>query len=147
MSIKSGKRLYLFDFDNTLVNTAEIIRKHGYEYKFEYLRFYPRMLAYYRERQRRGHVCIVLTKRSHKSKGDIQAMFSRHGLRCIVVTVKAHWLKAFFVIIACTRWKVVLLDDMYCGEEWNTKKKLFFPFVIVPQRASIISHEKLFSIR
>jgi phosphoglycolate phosphatase-like HAD superfamily hydrolase len=140
-------KLVIFDFDNTLVNTGDVIRKYGYDYSFESLSIYEGMLSILRS-EMDGAECMILSARKRKWAGKIRKVISNFLDQSIEVkTVPRHWLKWFYLLHASMKFKEILLyDDMMYDEESGVPKKLFFP-VFLPSNVQIIRGEDIIALR
>ena len=129
MKSKQKRTLYVFDFDNTLVNTADVIRSNGYNYDFDKLDFYDKATLFLESKIKKGFPIVVLSCRNAKWKGQVLSLLKMKFNRDIdVFLVKFHWMKWVFL----QRWslsynKVILIDDMMKSEETGIPKDLFFP--------------------
>jgi len=132
------KRIAIFDFDNTLVNTAEVIRIYGYSYEFSRLRFYEGMRNLLEQRREAGFDIMVLSARRSSSFVLVQnLLFDRFG-KINLKLVDKHWQK-FFVIWKLSRQydHLVFYDDMFRGEECEKRVKLFYPFFFSFEKCSL----------
>ena len=149
MSLKKyfKKRLYLFDFDNTIANTAEIIKEKGYGYQFSELRFYKKMLDIISCRISRGNNVIILSCRNKKFKKKIlNSIDDKLDHKLAVHLVPFHFLKLFYILRFRLISKLTIVDDMMKNEENNDPKKLFFPKLIIPGVRYVI-HNKVLKLR
>tara|TARA_Y100001958_G_C21235203_1_gene561471 strand:+ start:1854 stop:2318 length:465 start_codon:yes stop_codon:yes gene_type:complete len=141
------KRLYLFDFDNTLANTAEIIKEQGYGYQFSELRFYKKMLNIISCRISRGNNVMILSCRNKKFKQKILSSINEKiDYKLAVHLVPYHFLKFFYILRFRLMSKLTIVDDMYRNEENDDPKKLFFPKLKIPGVRYII-HNKVLKLR
>lgn len=149
MSLKKyfKKRLYLFDFDNTIANTAEIIKEKGYGYQFSELRFYKKMLDIISCRISRGNNVIILSCRNKKFKKKIlNSIDDKLDHKLAVHLVPFHFLKLFYILRFRLISKLTIVDDMMKNEENDDPKKLFFPKLIIPGVRYVI-HNKVLKLR
>jgi hypothetical protein len=121
--------LYVIDFDNTLVNTAEVIKNDGYLYDFEKLDFYEGASCRIRKLLELGSHIVILSKRKGIWKNRISdRVFKKFGVRIDVILVPYHPMKWIWV----QRWSVeyrqiLFIDDMMKAEETGRPRNLFFP--------------------
>ncbi len=143
----SEKRFYLFDFDNTIVNTAETIKSSGYGYNFSELRIYKRMLDIISCRIKRGNKVMVLSCRNEKFKQEISNLiYEKLDRKLEVNLVPYHFLKLFYILKFRLMSKLTIVDDMMKNEENNDPKKLFFPDFTIPG-VRYITHDKVIKLR
>lgn len=123
------KRAYIFDFDNTIANTAQLIASNGYDYRFSDLMFYKKMATYVRNRKTRGDTIIILSARKKIWKNDLECMIkSKFGFSVNVKFVRVHFFKWIHVHFLCmTHKNVVVVDDMLRQEESGVPKPLYYP--------------------
>lgn len=149
MSLKkySEKRLYVFDFDNTIANTAEIIKSRGYSYQFSELRFYRKMLEIVSCRIARGNNVVILSCRNKKFKEMIiNSIYEKIDHKLEVHLVPYHFLKLFHILKFRLISKVTIIDDMMKNEENDHPKKLFFLKLLIPGIRYVI-HNKVLKLR
>lgn len=141
-------KLYIFDFDNTIVNTAELIKTDGYKYDFNNLKIYKNSHLFIKNRIKRGHMVMILSKRKRIFEKKIQKFIkSRLKINIEVKTVPAHFLKHLIINIYALKYRdVIVLDDMYKNEENNNPIKLYFPKISFTNIKYII-HDKIIKIR
>ena len=141
-------KLYIFDFDNTIVNTAELIKTDGYKYDFYNLKIYKNTNSFIKNRIKRGHRVMILSKRKRIFKEKIQRFIkTRLKVNIEVKTVPAHFLKYLVINIYALKYKnVIVLDDMYKNEENNNPKKLYYPKISFSNIKYLI-HDKIIKIR
>lgn len=140
--------LYVFDFDNTLVNTAAVIKNCGYKYDFSQLRLYEKMHKIMLNRVGRGHDVKVLSARSSKWRLCIENLLSQSIERVPEISlVKRHYYKWFVLHrLALVYDRIVVIDDMFRGEENDTPIRLFYPN-FGSNKIKYITHERVFKIR
>ncbi len=142
------KKLYVVDFDNTLVNTAETIRKWGPNYNLADLKPYYKMVNYIRRRQKRGHTVLIISARHPSHRPFLQGIISElFGDDLKIVLVRLHALKWIYV----NRWalgyqSVVVVDDMFRKEETGYPKRLFYP-AFGMRNVTYITHETVIRLR
>lgn len=142
------KKLYVIDFDNTLVNTAETIRNFGSQYNLVQLEPYYKMVDLVRRRLRRGNSVLVLSARHPRYKSYLQEFISELLGRDIeIILVRIHMLKWFYVNRWATQYhSVVVIDDMLRKEETGSPKKLFYP-TLGMKNITYIAHDKVINLR
>jgi hypothetical protein len=145
-----GKRVYIFDFDNTLANTARLIaERQSYDYLVEELSLYESMRTFLLTRQQRGNPCVVLSARPRSDRTALIERLARDGIYVPVEVVSSHWLKAVSLAFGCIfkSTMITLIDDMMCGEETGKPDQLFFPRFILSKRVRLVTHETVLRIR
>ena len=144
------EKIYIFDFDNTLVNTAHLIYLKGYNYDFHDLCFYPKISNILISRVLRSRRCIILSKRNKRYIPLIARHLKNHHpslANLQIITVSKHFLKILFIWIYSIKYRVVFLDDMFKNEENGKPLKLKFPHSLIPKSTLGIFHEELIKIR
>lgn len=124
-----SERLYVFDFDNTLVNTAVVIKEDGYDYDFDRLQFYRKMLSILIARRKRNCDVLILSCRSKIWKEKMKSLLQNYfesDLQIILVT--RHFVKWVYLHFLSLRYKkIIVVDDMMRREESGTPTMLFYP--------------------
>ncbi|MEN9916929.1 MAG: hypothetical protein RLY40_861, partial [Pseudomonadota bacterium] len=81
----SGQRIYIFDFDNTLARTAQLIAKqNSYKYAISDLSLYESMQRSLLTRQSRGSPCLVLSARPRSDRVFISKKLASAGIHVSV---------------------------------------------------------------
>lgn len=127
--IGKNQTLYVFDFDNTISKTADTIRRHGYDYDFSNLDFYPAVVEKIEGLLQKNENIFVLSRRRGKDRPLIEDFLIKQlGKSPPVILVRHHALKWFWIHWWAIRYRFVLFwDDMMKGEENNRPQHLFFP--------------------
>lgn len=125
-------KLLLVDFDNTLANTADVIRVQGYQYEFEHLKPYKGSVSYVKRFVDSGGEAFIISKRPEKHRPMLQNFVNRNEIPVgRIILVRWHVMKWFYSEWFCRAYeRVVIVDDMLVGEETGVEKELFFPPLI-----------------
>jgi hypothetical protein len=143
-------RIYIFDFDNTIAATANLISERStYNYDISDLVVYDRMRSYILSRQQRGKMCLVLSARPRSDRTAIIKRLAHADIHIPVEVVSSHWLKAVSLAFSSSfkSIDITLIDDMMRGEETGKPKKLFFPHFIVSKRVRLVTHKTVQRLR
>ena len=142
------KRIAIFDFDNTLVNTAEVIKLHGYSYDFNCLKFYGGMSRLLEKRREAGFDIMLLSARRSSSFALVQSLLLDRFGSINLKLVDRHWQK-FFVIRNLSRQydHLVFYDDMFRGEEFGERVKLWYPFFFHLRNVCYVTHDSVLKMR
>ena len=147
----TSPKLYVFDFDNTLVRTAEKINsENSYVYDIDELEYYENMVNSIKLRIARKNLCIVLSARNPRQKDELSTHLLNKRINVPVFVVRHHWIKAITLIIPAVMnlsKRIIVVDDMLYAEETGGAKSLFFPRKMLPKNVHLITGKKVLKLR